>query len=344
MFDRKGDAITYDADIKRRRQLGPRLAAELDRETMTLGQYALGPWRTHAATLAPQTRTKYVWALKNHLAELADEPLITIDVARLAEHQRLMLDGSKTRKPVTPSTVREVLARLSGILQVAVEHGHIPSNPARALRKVAAEPGEEVRPLAPVELERIIAGLTGRDRAIVLLAGHLGLRPLEVRSVRWGAFNGATLTVGRARTKRSAARTRMIAVPRVTARELKAWRLESGRPGDEEPIIGDMTQNAMKLWARRTLRKAGKAAAGGREDVTVYTLRHTHASALHYAGFTIPEAARRLGHGAGLHVETYAHVIDAMSGKRYKNLDALIAAARAELVFRRSSVTAERQG
>ena len=77
-----------------------------------------------------------------------------------------------------------------------------------------------------------------------------------------------------------------------------------------------MTQNAMKLWARRVLRTAGTDATG-RGDVTPYTLRHTHASALHYAGFTIPEAAGRLGHGAGLHVETYAHVIDALDGKRY---------------------------
>ena len=68
-----------------------------------------------------------------------------------------------------------------------------------------------------------------------------------------------------------------------------------------------MSANAMKLWARRVL-PAG---------VTLYTLRHTHASASHPAGFTTPEAARRLGHGPGLHIETYAHVIDSISGTRY---------------------------
>jgi hypothetical protein len=31
-----------------------------------------------------------------------------------------------------------------------------------------------------------------------------------------------------------------------------------------------------------------------------------------------------MGHGAGLHVETYAHVLDAVSGQRYESLDALI--------------------
>lgn len=61
------------------------------------------------------------------------------------------------------------------------------------------------------------------------------------------------------------------------------------------------------------LRPAGKSAIE-RDDVNVYALRHTHASCLHYAGFTIPEASRRLGHGPGLHVETYAQVIDSMSG------------------------------
>ena len=243
---------------------------------MTLGQYVLGPWRMHAATLSAESRKKYVWALKKHLAELSDEPLILLDVPRLAEHQQLLV-----KRGASAGTIREALMYLGAIMQVAVEHGHLPSNPARALRKVPTDPGEEVRPLAPVELERVIVGFTGRDRAIGLLAGHLGLRPLEVRSAPWDAFDGSTLTVGRTRTKRTAARTRVYRLPEVTARELKAWRLESGGRG-EDPIVGDMSQNAMKLWSRRVLRAAAKVATGGREDVTLYTLRHTHASALQY--------------------------------------------------------------
>jgi hypothetical protein len=48
------------------------------------------------------------------------------------------------------------------------------------------------------------------------------------------------------------------------------------------------------------------ATTGRRDDVSLYALRHSHASACHYAGLTIPEAARRLGRGPGLHVEAYA--------------------------------------
>ena len=93
-----------------------------------------------------------------------------------------------------------------------------------------------------------------------------------------------------------------------------------------------MTANAMKLWGRRGLRSAAKEPTG-RDDVTLYTLRHSHASALHYAGFTVPEAARRLGHGGGLHIETYSHVIDSLSGERHASLDSLLSAARADLLF-----------
>jgi hypothetical protein len=46
--------------------------------------------------------------------------------------------------------------RLSGVLQVALEHGHIPGNPVRAVRKVSADSRPEVRPLAPAQLEALI--------------------------------------------------------------------------------------------------------------------------------------------------------------------------------------------
>ena len=332
-FDRRGDAVTFEAEMKRRRQLGPALAAELDRSMMTLADYVSGPWRAHAATLSPASRAGYKWALEKHLTELVDEPLASIDVPLLAEHQQALL-----RRGATPSTVREAFVRLSGIMQIAVEHGHIPGNPVRALRKVRIEAQDEVVALSPVELERLLAALHGRDKAICLLGGHLGLRPLELRQVPWSVLGDRTLVVGKSVTKVTARRTRTIAVPQTTARELREWRLRSGRPSDTEPIVGEMSPNALKLWGARHLRPAVKAATNGRiTDATVYSLRHSAASALHYCGFTVPEAARRMGHGAELHLKVYAHVIETMGSDRYAGIDELIAAARADLTFPQSS-------
>jgi integrase len=96
-----------------------------------------------------------------------------------------------------------------------------------------------------------------------------------------------------------------------------------------DPIIGRIGESGLKSWAWKHFIPA--AAKLGRDDVTLYTLRHSHASACHYCGFTVPEAARRMGHSPALHVTTYAHQIDALVGrKHYPNLDALIEDARRE--------------
>src|SRR5947208_8439585 len=98
--------------------------------------------------------------------ELSTPASLRIDVPRIAEHQehlltrpRATVDGEHRAAPAvrTPTTVRRAIENLSGILQVATEHGVIPGNPARSVRKVPAERKPPVTPLAPVELEAIIA-------------------------------------------------------------------------------------------------------------------------------------------------------------------------------------------
>jgi len=153
---------------------------------------------------------KYARALEHHLSELADEQLRAIDLPRIVAHQHHLLETGRS-----PATVREVLIHLSGIMQVAAEHGLIPANPVRAVRKTGTE-REDVRPLTALELEALIASLEGRSRIIVVLAGHLGLRPLELRSVPWRGLDDELLHVGRSQTKRTARRGRTIEVPRTT--------------------------------------------------------------------------------------------------------------------------------
>ena len=327
-FDRKGDARAFDAEVTRRRQLGPVLVKELDRHSETLEEFVRGPWRAHAATLAPKTRAKYRWVLESHAGALLDEPLATLDVGRLTEHQRQLLDEG-----LKPNTVREVFACIAGILQIAVEHGRISSNPVRSMRKVKADPREPVVPLTPAELEQLISIATGRDRAMIVLGGYFGLRPIEIRTVPWSRLTGDSLTIAKVDTKPSAV-PRTIVGPAAGIALLKEWRLQSGRPADSEPIVGMSARN-MNQWNGCLRRIAGR-------DLTAYALRHTHASMLHYAGYTVPEAAARMGHGPELHLKTYAHVIDGLGSERYPDLDQLISAARgADLKFRQGSARAD---
>jgi integrase len=318
IFDRKGDADQHDTAIRRAKQIGPRALRELEQESMTLRAFITGPWRMHAATLSQASRDRNHWAIKNHLAEILDEPLLEIDAARVLAHQTYLREHGRT-----DSTTHSTLVVLSGILQVAVGQTKIGANPVRAIRKVGAGT-PEVHPLTVEQLERLIDDLDGRDRALVVIAGHLGLRPGETRQVAWEAWDGdARLIVPSEIVKENARRTRSIEVPRMTAHHLRAWRLASGRPDASTPIVGPMSANAIRLWNRKNLRPATKRLFG-REDVTLKTMRHTHASALHYAGWALPAAAARMGHSVAVHVKTYTHVLEGLDGRRYPDLDALI--------------------
>ena len=105
--------------------------------------------------------------------------------------------------------------------------------------------------------------------------------------------------------------------------------LESGGRGGD-PIVGEMSENAMRLWNRRVLRPAvAKVTTGRICDATVKLLRHSHASACHYVStLTQPEILRRLSHGPQVHHQHYAAIIDGIRGRTYDSLDALIQVAR----------------
>jgi integrase len=49
------------------------------------------------------------------------------------------------------------------------------------------------------------------------------------------------------------------------------------------PIIGDLGKDGLRLWAYKHLDRVARKATG-RDDVTPYTLRHSHASACKYCG------------------------------------------------------------
>jgi len=329
----KGDADHADSEIKRAKRLGPRLYRELveslDVEAMTLRRFVADEFKAHlsAANRSRKTREQYEWALQRHLAELAGEALQSLDVPRLIRHQQFLLDNGRS-----VHTARTAMTLLGGILQVAVAHGRLQGNPVRAMTKATADAKPEIDPLSPVQLEAVLAAMTGRDRIVCLLGGRLGLRPREIRLVQFDGFDGDRLRVARDQTKRTAqtAGARTIRVDAHTAHDLKLWRLQSGARGGD-PIVGPLSEQALKMWWQRTGKRIAREATG--RDVTLYTLRHSHASALHYIdGMTVPAAARRMGHGPALHLTHYAHVVDALEGKaKYADLDAVVAGAQAEL-------------
>lgn len=65
-FDRKGDAATFAAEVRRRQQMGTLIS--IDSGRVTLAEYATKTWRlAYAASLAPKTRQHYEQLLAKHV-------------------------------------------------------------------------------------------------------------------------------------------------------------------------------------------------------------------------------------------------------------------------------------
>ena len=162
--------------------------------------------------------------------------------------------------------VRDAATLLGGILQRALESGHLQTNPARAVRKTPMPRRKEVRPVAPIVLERMRAVAGTRDATLISVLAYAGLRPGEALALQWRDVREQTILVERALslgqeddTKTDAHRTVRLLSP--LAADLREWRLRSGRPGAQRMIFPSRsgepwTLAAYQSWRRRAFRRS----------------------------------------------------------------------------------------
>jgi integrase len=229
-FDRKGDAVTFGAELRRRQQLGT--LTEMDMGRLTLADYVVGTWcEAYASQLSPKTWMHYRQLLNKHiLPALGPLELRAIRPETIGRWQAERLAAGYGRV-----SVRYALTLLGAILQRAFENGQIQSNPARAVRKAALPRRTEVRPLAPATIERMRAASSPRDATLISVLAYAGLRPGEALALQWRDVREQTILVERAislgeekDTKTAAHRTVRVLQP--LAVDLREWRLRSGRP------------------------------------------------------------------------------------------------------------------
>ncbi len=161
------------------------------------------------------------------------------------------------------------------------------------------------------------------------MLGYAGLRPGELRELRWRHVRERTLLVDAAKTGRR--RTVRLLAP-LTA-DLARWRTECGDPSGECPVFpgehgGVWTANAFEKWRQR--RFGDLLAAAGVASGRPYNLRHSFASLLLHEGRDVIYVARQLGHGADLTLRTYGHVIEELEDSPQLPAEEAIAAARRE--------------
>jgi integrase len=332
VFDRKRDATTFEAEVKRGARLGDLAAMDAGREV--LDDYVTKTWGpSHAAHLAPRTRQTYASSYDRHISpELGAVPLREIDAERVA-----VFHGKLVRAGVGPHAIRKAMILLGAILQRAAEGRRIAYNPQRVVRRAPLPLTEEVRPFAPITIERMREAASERESAILSVLGYAGLRPGELRILLWGHVRGRTLLVTAQKTRRR----RTVRLLDALADDLRAWRERSGNPPDHELVFpgergGVWSANAFEKWRHR--RFAVLLKAGGLRGGRPYDLRHSFASLLLHEGRDVIYVARQLGHGAELTLRTYGHVIEELEDSPRLSAEEAIRQARETIRLRRDLV------
>jgi integrase len=172
--------------------------------------------------------------------------------------------------------------------------------------------------IAPDAVERIRSRLDDTGAVMVSVLAYAGLRPGEVRALRWEHVGRKTLRVelgtnpdGTVKpTKTEDARN--VELVAALAADLKAWRAQQGMPADAAHIFPRAngkawTEDDYRNWRGRKFIPA--VAAAGVTIKRPYDLRHSIASLWLQAGVNPVKVAEWLGHNVAETYKTYAHVL-----------------------------------
>lgn len=274
----------------------------------------------------PASARRYALSLgyaRRHLGERRLQSLRRADLAAL--YATLLRSG------LAPRTVRHAHAVLHRALKQAKIWGLLRDNPAE-MAELPAMPDHELPILQPDRARELLDALRGQPLYLLArLALATGMRRNEMLALRWRDIDldAGRVTVETAleqtaahgvrvkgpKTRRS---RRTISLPPHVVAELRAhWRTQQeqrlalgmGKAPSDSFVLATLdgkpqVPDAISLQWGRVMDKIGAP------EITLHSLRHTHASMLIAAAVDILTVSRRLGHASPtITLNTYGHLI-----------------------------------
>ena len=254
------------------------------RECPTFHQFASEWFEANKPGWAPRTIADYQWALSHHLLPaFANRRLDEISIEEVDRYRAAKLREGK----LAPAQVNKTLKRLSQILEVAEEYGHIPRNPARGRRRRVKAPAPQRTWVEPEQLLSLIEAADDHLRPQLATLAGAGPRPDEAVSLDCSDVNLATGTLRVGKAKTDAGSWRELDLPGGVVEVLTEWRaFRRAAPSDPlfvGPRGGRQSVTSLAQRLKRAIKDGNERLAElGIEPisqrVTPYSLRRTYAS------------------------------------------------------------------
>ena len=327
----------------------------------TIGAYAV-QW-LDGLRLENSTVYGYRKIIRNHVTPyLGSIKLDKLTASRLARHYaELSQHGRKDARgyglPLSANSVNKVHVVMGAMLDVAIDDGHIGTNPARKSRTVKAPTGKQIRAERPEivawtadELKLFLSWDRDvfHDELFTLwqVISSTGMRRSEALALRWSDIDltGLRVSIRRAAdvTQRNVSKTtktgraRVVDFDPITAAALRTWKAERGslsldlaRPA---AYIFATLAGAMRSpnevgarWHYRVKKAREDLGADNLRVLTIKGLRHTHATLLLELGVNPKVVQERLGHSnISTTMNIYSHVTPTMQKDAVERLAMLL--------------------
>ena len=325
-FDTAEDAVAFRDELAARAARLRGGPAERARRTVADGYERW--WAEHVEpTLEERTKYGYAISWRLHLRpRVGDLLLIDLTTAEIERVKDEMLAAG-----VGPGAVRRAIALLGSMLGHCVRRGLVDHNTTLAVRKPSPRRKRRRRMPPSIEVVEAMRRLAVSDMGSPLTAiwisigAYAGLRPGEVRALRWRDIGERAIAVqdavdidGSRRGHTKTYKDRPAELSPVLAEDLWAWRHITPYAADADPIIPTgrgrpWTDEDYRNFASRKFREAARRAGW---PCAPYDLRHFNASLLIKEGRLSPqEIAGHLGHTLIELSRTYAHELAEYRGR-----------------------------
>lgn len=322
--------------------------ASVNPSKVTLSDY-LADWHNDYAAVhvTPKTAERYKQLIKNQIAPNIGQ----VQLQRLQPAHLQGLYARLLKAGLAPRTVGHVHRLLRKTISHAGTMGLMQRNVATLVKPPKAE-DVEITILTKEQIAKLLTHVKGRTIYLILVLGlATGARRGELLALRIKDFNPENGTV---RIERSLEQTkgqlrfkvpktkhgkRTVTVPPPVVAELKAHIIKvqerrlllgMGRASRDDLLFPRWDgQVRSPHWLTQKFSQAMAALKIG--DITLHSLRHTHASQLIASGMDVLTISRRLGHGsAAITLRVYGHLIEGKDAEAAKVMEHMFNSLRTE--------------